>query len=87
MTDQEKREAFLDWINHLEGAEHEIDDMPPRVALAINELMRLEKLPAGTTGVSAESVADLSRSFTPAQSIGLIPPTVRRYLFIKARTL
>ena len=93
MTDEEKKAAYLEWINYLENAQYgeevdgEVIETPARVELAIEELMRLESLPAGATGVTAESVADLSRSFGAAQSIGLIPASVRKLLLIKVRMI
>ncbi len=87
MTDEEKKAAYLEWINYLEDAEHDAEELPARIQLAINEMMRLDALPAGATGVTAESVSDLSRSFGAAQVTGLIPATVRRFLILKARTL
>lgn len=87
MTDEEKKLAYLEWINYLEDAEHDPSDLPARIELALNELMRLEKLPAGATGVTAESVSDLSRSFGASQVAGLIPPSVRRLLILKVRML
>ncbi len=87
MTDEQKKEAYLELINWLEDEEHDIDELPARIELALERFIEAEQLPAGATGVSAESVSDLSRSFTVAQSASMIPHAVRGLLKIRIRAV
>ena len=103
MTDAEIREGWLEWINYMEDAEHDIDDLPKRVELILAKLTALTSvevsaesdLPGGAYGVQSESVADLSRSFglrdklAAGAGIGVsdIPSDIRQLLKIKARTM
>ncbi len=87
MTDEQKKEAYLELINWLEDEEHDIDYLPPRVELAIEKFMEAESLPAGAYAINSESVADLSRSFSVSQTAGLIPPAARSLLKIRIRAV
>lgn len=71
----ETRAAYLDWINEFCGQEYTEANAPGGVKLAIEQLLKMSKLPVG---VGSESVSDLSRSYTIAQEI---PATIRTNLY------
>jgi len=75
MTEAEVREAYLEWINDFCNQNYTEDDMPGGVKLALDQLVKMSALPVGVT---SESVADLSRSFSIAQEI---PAPIRTKLY------
>ena len=42
MTNEEKREAYLDWINKKTNQDYEMNDLPPAIELALVKLMNTD---------------------------------------------
>ena len=61
MTDEQKREAYLEWINAETGQNYQIDELPALVELVLDKLLEMD---GDKTNIKAMTQGGRSVTFT-----------------------
>lgn len=75
MTEEQVRQAYLEWIEDYCNNEFDKDDLPGGVELALDQLVKIDPM---DFNIKSESIGDLSQTFSSSE--GDIPKFIYKWL-------